>query len=253
MLYLHDVWVNWFEGEENGYNVCDFHEWRKSDGIEILDQAPILLIDDQTYDYIENDLQDIPEAILDQIYQQAYVRKNQKRQPLDYACIITNGFSIMAFDTMGYHIPIRKSRLIPRQERLVLELLQGRTAETYPLPSHTKKEYHILSLSPQYMNGLTRKERQLKQLLMIALDQLEVNQKIEEIRYWMTEWQPEKYHQIKNMTFEQAWYTLYQELIQGWSKKHEEFCRLISKGQAFYEDIWEREQASYTTKSLRSF
>ncbi|WP_412055900.1 hypothetical protein, partial [Bacillus haynesii] len=22
MLFLHDVWVNWFEGEENGYNVC---------------------------------------------------------------------------------------------------------------------------------------------------------------------------------------------------------------------------------------
>ncbi|MGG3326699.1 hypothetical protein ABEQ76_22365, partial [Bacillus velezensis] len=20
MLFLHDVWVNWFEGEENGYN-----------------------------------------------------------------------------------------------------------------------------------------------------------------------------------------------------------------------------------------
>lgn len=24
MLYLHDVWVNWFEGEENGYSVCYF-------------------------------------------------------------------------------------------------------------------------------------------------------------------------------------------------------------------------------------
>ncbi|HEX6923002.1 MAG TPA: DUF3603 domain-containing protein, partial [Bacillales bacterium] len=31
MQYLGDVWVNWFEGEENGYNVCDFHEWRKDD------------------------------------------------------------------------------------------------------------------------------------------------------------------------------------------------------------------------------
>lgn len=60
MLYIHDVWVNWFEGEENGYNICSFHEWRKSDGIEILDQAPILFIDDHTFQYIENDLQDIP-------------------------------------------------------------------------------------------------------------------------------------------------------------------------------------------------
>jgi hypothetical protein len=34
MLFLHDVWVNWFEGEENGYNVCHFHEWRKDDSVE---------------------------------------------------------------------------------------------------------------------------------------------------------------------------------------------------------------------------
>ena len=35
MLFLHDVWVNWFEGEENGYNVCHFHEWRKEDTVEL--------------------------------------------------------------------------------------------------------------------------------------------------------------------------------------------------------------------------
>lgn len=40
MLFLHDVWVNWFEGEENGYNVCHFHEWRKEDTVELLDQTP---------------------------------------------------------------------------------------------------------------------------------------------------------------------------------------------------------------------
>ena len=46
MLYLHDVWVNWFEGEENGYNVCHFHEWRRGeDVIELLDQVPLLLIE----------------------------------------------------------------------------------------------------------------------------------------------------------------------------------------------------------------
>ncbi|MCT4572190.1 DUF3603 domain-containing protein, partial [Bacillus thuringiensis] len=45
MLYLHDVWVNWFEGEENGYNVCHFYEWRKDDTIELLDQVPLLKVD----------------------------------------------------------------------------------------------------------------------------------------------------------------------------------------------------------------
>ncbi|WP_058308146.1 DUF3603 family protein [Gracilibacillus massiliensis] len=252
MLYVHDVWVNWFEGEENGYNICSFHEWRKSDGIEILDQAPVLFIDGQTFQYIENDLQDIPQTMLDQIYQRAYIRKNQERKVLDYACILTDGKSILAIDTMGYHIPIRKSRLIPRQERLVLDLIQGRTAKTFQIPNYTDKEFHILSLPPEYMVGLTRKERQLKQLLMIALDQLEVGNCLEEIRYWLTEWSPENYSKIKNMSHKQAWNSLYQELVEGWSERHELFCRQIIKGQTFYEDIWEREQQPYPTKSLRS-
>lgn len=24
MIHIRDVWINWFEGEENGYNVCEF-------------------------------------------------------------------------------------------------------------------------------------------------------------------------------------------------------------------------------------
>lgn len=77
----------------------------------------------------------------------------------------------MAVDTIGYHIPIRKSRLIPRQEQLVYEMAAETEERAYPLPKY-EKEYHILSLAPELMCGLTRKERQLKQLLFMALDQL---------------------------------------------------------------------------------
>lgn len=56
MLFLHDVWVNWFEGEENGYNVCHFHEWRKEDSVELLDQVPLLRVSSVLFHYIENDL-----------------------------------------------------------------------------------------------------------------------------------------------------------------------------------------------------
>jgi hypothetical protein len=250
MLYLHDVWVNWFEGEENGYNICPFHEWRTSDGIEILDQIPVLYIDNKTYHSIENDLHDIPKEVLDQIYKRAYVRKNQERNVLEYATIVTNGKSILAFDTMGYHIPIRKSRLIPRQERLVLDLIEGRNPKIYELTETEEKEYHILSLSPEAMIGLTRKERQLKQLLMIALDQLQVSECIEEVRYWLTEWRPEDYIMIKEMDFKTAWNELYQDLVTGWSVNHEQFCQQIMKGQSFYENIIESEQNGQISKTV---
>ncbi|ENH96175.1 hypothetical protein J416_12227 [Gracilibacillus halophilus YIM-C55.5] len=251
MLYLHDVWVNWFEGEENGYNVCSFHEWRKADGIEILDQIPVLYIEEEVYTYIENDLQDLPKSLLEIIYQKAYIRKNQERKPLEYAVIITDGESIMAFDTMGYEIPIRKSRLIPRQERLVLDLIKGRQPESFHISNREPKEYHILSLPPQAMTGLTRRERQLKQLLMIAIDQLEATNRLEELRYWLTEWKPERYHEIKQMDFNEAWTTLYNDLLNGWSTRHENFCRQIIKGQTYYENIWEREQQGDVSQTLR--
>ncbi|MBM7571528.1 YjbA family protein [Aquibacillus albus] len=245
MLYLHDVWVNWFEGEENGYNVCHFHEWRKEDGIELLDQVPILYIEDVLYHYIENDLQDLPRPLLDSIYKRAYLRKNQERISLEYASIVTNGKSVLVFDTMGYHLPVRKSRLIPRQERLVFEMIEGSSPQEYSFPeNHQDKEYHILSLPPDSMLGLTRKERQLKQLLMMAIDQLEGTKNIEEVRYWLTEWDPDRYSEIRQMDFGEAWEALYYGVIDGWSKSHEDLCGKLIKGQPFFEKMWELEQDS---------
>ncbi|SDL98342.1 YjbA family protein [Sediminibacillus halophilus] len=243
MLYLHDVWVNWFEGEENGYNVCAFHEWRKEDGIELLDQVPVLYIDEMLYHYIENDLQDLPKSLLEAIHQRAYLRKNQERISLDYACVITDGQSILAIDTMGYHLPVRKSRLIPRQERLVYDLIDGTSRLEFSFsPEQREKEYHILSLSPDSMLGLTRKERQLKQLLMMALDQLEGTKNLQEVRYWLTEWNPDQYSRIREMDFDAAWQALYEGVSPGWSRAHEELCAKLVKGQPFFEKMYELEQ-----------
>ena len=128
MLYLHDVWVNWFEGEENGYNVCHFHEWRKDDGVELLDQAPLLKVEPILFHYIENDLSELPQQLLDDIFQKAYLRKNHERVQLEYCFVVTDGVGILAVDTIGYSIPIRKSRLIPRQEQLVYEMIANHDA-----------------------------------------------------------------------------------------------------------------------------
>ncbi|WP_409305927.1 YjbA family protein [Peribacillus sp. SCS-155] len=243
MLYLHDVWVNWFEGEENGYNICHFHEWRKDDGIELLDQVPLLKISAPLFNYIENDLSELPEALLNDVYQKAFARKNHERIQMDYCFVVTDGQGILAVDTIGYHIPIRKSRLIPRQEQIVYDMVEDHDAMDYTFSEkkNAKKEHHILSLSPDYMKGLTRKERQLKQLLFMALDQLFTAKNTPEIRYWYTEWAPEKYGYIMELEFENAWQELYQELLEGWSDKHLLLCEHLVKGQPFFEKLWEME------------
>ncbi|MDP4085132.1 MAG: YjbA family protein [Bacillota bacterium] len=245
MLYLHDVWVNWFEGEENGYNVCHFHEWRKDDGVELLDQVPLVKVETILFNYIENDLSDLPQQLLDDIFQKAFLRKNHERVQLEYCFVVSDGIGILVVDTIGYNIPIRKSRLIPRQEQLVYEMLENQDTHEYHFGSRNKnKEYHILSPEPDLMRGLTRKERQLKQLLFMAFDQLHTSMNEAEIRYWYTEWCPELYSIIQEMNFEDAWQQLYTEIKFGWSKKHENFCENLIKGQPFFEKLWELEHGS---------
>lgn len=244
MMYLHDVWVNWFEGEENGYNVCHFHEWRKDDSVELLDQVPLLKIDPVLYNYIENDLSELPQQLLDDIYQKAFLRKNHERCQLDYCVVVSDGVGILAIDTIGYNIPIRKSRLIPRQEQLAFEMLENQEVQSYSFQpvSAGMKEYHILSPEPELMNGLTRKERQLKQLLFMALDQLYSSNNTAEIRYWYTEWSPDLYESIQMLDIEGAWQELYENVKYGWTSKHEKFCENLIKGQPFFEKLWDMEQ-----------
>jgi hypothetical protein len=242
MLYLHDVWVNWFEGEENGYNVCQFHEWRKDDVVELLDQVPLIKVEPILFNYIENDLSELPQQLLDDIFQKAYLRKNHERVQLDYCFVVTDGEGILAVDTIGYNIPIRKSRLIPRQEQLVFEMTSTHEANRFYFSHATQvKDFHILSPEPRLMKGLTRKERQLKQILFMALDQLHTSNNEAEVRYWFTEWCPEQYSTIQALNFEQAWEQLFEETKGGWSKKHETFCENLIKGQPFFEKLWEME------------
>lgn len=253
MLYLHDVWVNWFEAEENGYNVCSYHEWRKEDKIELLDQVPLLYIKESLYNYIENDMQDLPEDLLHRIKKRAYGRKGQIRVPLDYATVVTDGKNILALDTGGYKIPIKKSRLIPRQELIVYNMIKNRNKRTFKFNSknYTKK-HHILSMAPELIFGLTRRERQLKQLLMMALDQLRIKNNLEELRYWLTEWNPKKYPFIRFMNEKQVWRALYSGVKIGWSDDHESFGKKLIKGEPFLEQMWhfEKIDEQNTTKLI---
>lgn len=243
MLYLYDVWVNWFEGEEKGYNVCHYHEWRKDDNIEILDQVPFLYITDHLYDYIENNLDRLPCRQLKMIHKRAYIRNGQKRESIEYACIVSNGKDVLVIDTAGYDTPLKKSRLIPRQEKQAFELIKRAKQFSFNFVEDKKVELsNITNLAEKYMIGLTRRERQLKKLMMMVLDQLKTSDNVEELRYWLTEWKPRAFAEIRTMTGEEVWNKLYNDVINGWSYKHESLCAQMIKGQPFLEKIWEGEQ-----------
>lgn len=243
MKYLYDVWVNWFEGEEHGYNVCAYHEWRKNDKIDILEQVPSLYITEAFYDYIENSLHHLPEAFLEKIHKRAYIRKGVSRRVLDYACIVTDGKRILALNTLGYQIPIQKSRLIPRQERQLLENYQQKKRDFFSFtPIQKDDAVALLAMEEYHVIGLTRRERQLKKLLLIALDKLRLTDNRNEVLYWLSEWDIQMVQSIRmEATIEDIWTILYNSVQNGWGEAHERLCAQIIKGNPFLEKYWELE------------
>src|SRR5690625_2412990 len=186
MLYLYDIWVNWFDGVEMGYGICPYHEWRKSDQIEMLDQTPVYFVSTEFFHAIEYGLPKLPDDFLQATYKKTFVRKGYERTALTYSSVISTGTETLAIDTLGYHIPFRKSRLIPRQEQQVFDMSKKATRHNFEIEKQQQlvNDYTYWRIPQQYMIGLTRKERTLKQMLMICLHQLKATKSKEEIRYW---------------------------------------------------------------------
>lgn len=251
MHYLYDIWVNWFDGEEDGFNVCSYYEWRKRDNIEMVDQIPVLYITNQLYNRIENGLSKLPSQLLQRIYKKTYIRKGYGRQVIAYACIITDGEKVIAFDTLGYDIPLRKSRLIPRQERQVFDMCKKLDRIMYKLPPHENvvSKNHLWQLKEKHVFGLTRRERKLKQLLLICLSLLKKTENKKEISYWLSEWEgTNALLYTRSLSIDEVWQRLYEQALSGWTAHHEEFLHQIVRMYPILESEWSKEQPTSKNK-----
>lgn len=245
MLFLNDVWVNWFEGEATGYNVCHFHEWKKEDPLELLDQVPVLKVRPALFHRIENHMLDLPENLLKMVKNQCFIRKNNERVQVEYCFIVSDGIGILAVDTAGYSFPLRKSRLLPRQEAIVYEMLEDEREHILPSFFYTKfeNEFTLQRPHPKYMVGLTREERCKKQLLFMAMENLLHSDDLSQLKYWYTEWEPSVYSRWKEVDFKETWSEFFTMISEGWSKKHDQFTSQMIKGMKGFEETLSTEKS----------
>lgn len=252
MNYLYDIWVNWFDGEEEGINVCAYHEWRKQDNIQMIDQIPVLYIEKTLFHIIENSLCTLPDRLLATIYKKTYVRKGYGRQVLPYACIVTDGERVLAIDTVENVIPFRKSRLTPRQERQVYEMCDKIEIQRYPAveeDKHMVNNKYTWQVDAQFMLGLTRRERKLKKILLICLAQLKRTENKDEISYWLSEWKgTNALLHTKSLSIDEIWTWLYNQVIKGWTVNHEEFLQQLIRGYPILKHEWSKEQLTEKNK-----
>lgn len=243
MHYLYDIWINWCDGEEDGYNIYPYHEWRKDDEILMIDQVPVLYINDDLFHQIENSLLPLPEKLLSTIYKKTYVRKGYGRRVLAYSCIVTDNKDVLLFDTLGFKRPYRKSRLIPRQERQVYEICEKMKQRNFALnTSQTDLKNAPWQLSESQIIGLTRRERYLKKILFISLMYLKKTDNKQEISYWLSEWKGKNaLSPMRDLTIDEIWQHLYDEIEGGWTPAHEKFLSQLVRIYPILQHEWKRE------------
>lgn len=258
MLYVHDVWVNWFDGATKGHEVPEFEAWRKTDNVELLDQSPLLYVTEELFDYVENGMGKIPEEMLKAIHERGYIRKNHERIKIDYMAVVTDGLRTLVFDTDGWDFPAKKSRLIPRQYQLVLEMIEGSEPTDFGATFVTEEEEEtvesrILNITDVHTLGLTRREREMKEILMDCLYQLSQSESIEEVRYWYTELFPGSMIDIttENWTIDQMVLDMHDHLSEGWDEQHEDIGLKLTR-YFLYDEEWAELQAARVTKVDRS-
>lgn len=242
MKYIYDIWVNWCEGESSRHHVWYFHEWRKQDHIELLEQAPVIKVPSLLFQQIEQGMNELPKKLLKNIYQKASVRKKNRKHILSHCTVLVTENESLVIDTIGYTIPLRKSHLTPRHEKLVISI--AKLLEIPPYLHDVKllhqEEEQLFPPECAYI-GLTRKEKQQKRILFSALEMIKQTNNIMELRYWYTECFPNNYEQSLKLDFQTMWTDICQLFLHSWTNKHYEISVAIIKKNSYLRQQWQIE------------
>jgi hypothetical protein len=246
MLYLHDTWVNWSFGGHRSYHTPEFFEWRKEDKPSIIDQVPLLLVEYDFYEAIDGGYPTIPQYVLDKVKDRTFLRKDQEREKINHAFLMSDGNRAMAVYTEGTTEPVCKSKLIPRQHRLALEMVRDTTVNKFPVPEEAEPIPDntflgkITNVKPEHMRGLTRTEREMKEILLDCLFTLGCSTNEHEVRYWYTEMFPNRYNDdLHKLSIENMISNMFDHVKYGWEDTHVQFGNNIVKHSDIYSMLWE--------------
>lgn len=217
MIQMEEVVVNWVEGAEYAYQVFEHFEWKNDDELELMYLVPVLRVTKDFFDYLQNGLNELPEAL--------FLDLQNERNP--YGFIASDGNRVLAVDTLGYDIPMRKSRIEYEEEQRILRYLPYEVVREYPMKTVTN-ERTIFSLTDETMIGLTRAEREKKQLLMEAVYGLK-EESTAKILYYYIEFNPNRYETAKTLKKEPLYHYFIQEIKEGWDEKHDHLLHIFLK------------------------
>lgn len=238
-MIVENIYTVLIANEIHGYNVVECHEWSEEEkkDLEFFDRMPVLKITSELMDYIENGMNELPEQLLKDIEGKTKVKVVHEWTTVKYAFVATDGQRVIAVNTNESDRPRLKGRLVPRMEQVIYDITEGVEPTAYEF---TKPERVGYLFDPKIMIGLTRKERQKKQVLYYGLQDFEYEEhkNLSKIKYYYGEFNYKGLDSIGSNTFDEILHRLMDEVKVGWTKAHDQLTKLIVSTDEYLAELY---------------
>lgn len=229
MACVHHVKVNWFEAETEPLAISPYYEWRKSDFLDTYQTLPVICLEPVVFDMIETSLSPLPKSFLQRMFQASF--KHHHRY--DFSTIICDQSRVLAIDTLGYEFPLLKSRLTPIKEKQTLNLCESLDVCSFKI-KYQPQDVTEYDLTHQQLLGLTRKERELKRLLLFMFKQLSDTKQLAALEYFTT-----LYYRLTNQAPQSHGHLFLQELKSEFTEVHIELIKNMLPLNHIYQELYE--------------
>ena len=241
-MYVYDVWVNLVDSIMPAYSTPEYHEWDKEkDDVQLMTQIPIVPVTTEFLTAVENGFDDLPVELLEMIKGKAYISSGGRQESMDYAGVISDGNQSLVVVQGTDLSPSLKSRLIPRQDTMVNNQVEGLPQHNFKLDEEGEGDLSpagkLIHIENVHMAGLTRRERQMKEITVDSLFKLFCSENEEEVKYWYTDWFTGA--DTDGLTIEFMVSKMGESIKEGWGERHLTFGAAIAKYFDMYDGIWE--------------
>lgn len=206
---MYDILVNLIDSER----VYEFFEWNMKDEIEHIKKIPLVKVSSHFLDSAINHTIVIENDFLNDIYQKTEVYHQDKVGVIDYACLFTDGYKVLAIEFNKEGKSLYKSYLLLDEEEEILEISNEIKTKTLSCKKIKKKE------KKQY---LTREEEYRRNYLLRELKTAKKHGKNEKISYLYEEIYP-----ISSKNIEEKYKILIDDISNNYRDCYNELFKIL--------------------------
>jgi len=174
MLYIYDILLNW-----NREQVYDFFEWETTDKFVHIKKIPMFRVEKGIINQFFYNIVKLNKEFIEKIYNltEAYTAKKIVKIP--YACLITDGSTVLAIKADRQGVVKEKSKLLIDEEQEILCFSSKLIKSDIIFEKLEKIDYEVFS---------TRKEQKIYNFLLREINISYQKKDYDKIKYLYTEY-----------------------------------------------------------------